>query len=111
MTDPTNIPNGPELIRSMGWESLPYGCAGLVRRTTIRSTNVWSWLVLVPWAETDGKPWLDGSETYDRSLKTIEEQREEVLTKIRTILDDRYGETVARRAADDLIDRIFNGDE
>ncbi|MDJ0961503.1 MAG: hypothetical protein QNJ88_12660 [Acidimicrobiia bacterium] len=111
MPDPSNIPDGRELIRSMGWEALPYGCAALIRRATIRSTNVWSWLVLVPWAETDGKPWIDGTETYDRSLKSIDEQRDEVLGKIRDILDDRYGETVGRRAADDLIDRIFNGDD
>ncbi len=111
MTDPTNSPDGRELIRSMGWEALPFGCVGLVRGTTVRSTTVWSWLVLVPWAETDGKPWIDGAETYDRSLKTPDEQRAEVLTKVRAILDDRYGETVGRRAADDLIDKIFNGDD
>jgi hypothetical protein len=111
MTDSSKIPDGRDLIRSMGWESLPYGCAGLVRATTVRSTTVWSWLILVPWAETDGKPWIDGTETYDRSLKSQPEQRNEVLAKMRAILDDRYGETVGRRAADDLIDRIFSGDD
>ena len=110
MTDPTNIPDGRELIRSMGWEPLPYGCVGLIRSKTVRSTTVWSWLVLVPWAETDGKPRIDGTETYDRSLKTPVEQRDEILTKMRSILDERYGETIGQRAADDLIDRIFNGD-
>lgn len=108
MPDHTNIPDGRDLIRSMGWERLPYGCAGLLRAKTVRSTTIWSWLVLIPWAETDGKPWLDGTETYDRSLKSADEQRQEVLAKIRTILDGRYGETVGRRAADDLIERIFN---
>ena len=53
---------------------------------------------------------LDGTETYDRSLKTPAEQRDEILTKMRSILDERYGETIGQRAADDLIDRIFNGD-
>ena len=47
----------------------------------------------------------------DRSLKTQDQQRADVLSKVRSILDDRYGETVGRRAADDLIDRIFNGDD
>jgi len=108
MTDPAATPDGRDLIRSMGWEALPYGCAGLVRSKTVRSTVVWSWLVLVPWAETDGKPWIDGTDTYDRSLKTPAEQREEVLGKVRAILDERYGETVGRRAADDLLDRIFD---
>ena len=107
MSDSSNIPDG----RSMGWEELPYGCVGLIRSNTIRSTTVWSWLVLIPWAETDGKPWIDGAETYDRSLKTQDQQRADVLSKVRSILDDRYGETVGRRAADDLIDRIFNGDD
>ena len=102
------MPDGKDMLRTMGWESLPYGCVGLVRKRQVSSTVVWAWLILVPWAENDTKPWIDGTKTYDRSVLTTEQQRAEILGDMRRLLDDRYGETVGRRAADDLIERIFN---
>ena len=107
MSDPNAIPDGRDLIRTMGWVSLPYSCTGVVRKTAVSGRNtVWSWLILIPWA-SDSKPWVDGTEVVPASTKSEDEEREEILTKMRTLLDERYGETVASRAVDDLIQSIL----
>lgn len=106
--DAQQMPDGRELLRSMGWEPLPYSCTGLLRSTEIGASVVWSWLVLIPWASNDTKPWIDGTHTFEQSLLSREQQRDRMLLHMRELLDERYGETVGRRAADDLIERIFN---
>jgi len=107
MPDPTAIPDGRDLIRTMGWTPLPYSCAGVVRKTAVSGRNtVWSWLILIPWA-SDSKPWVDGTEVVPASTKTEDQEREQILAKMRTLLDERYGETVASRAVDDLIQSIL----
>ena len=106
--DPAQPSKANDLIASMGWEPLPYSCTGLLRSTEIGSSVVWSWLVLIPWASNDAKPWIDGTHTFEQSLLSREQQRDRILQHMRELLDDRYGETVGRRAADDLIERIFN---
>ena len=35
MPDPNAIPDGRDLIRTMGWVSLPYSCTGVVRKTAV----------------------------------------------------------------------------
>ena len=93
-----------ELIGSMGWKPLPYGCVGLVRNRTAGSGKVvWSWLILVPWAMNDSKPWIDGTKLYDLTLKTEAEQRAEIEQEMRNILDQRYGESVAERTVDEFL--------
>ncbi len=106
MDDATPLPDGRDLIRTMGWIPLPYSCVGTVRKTAVSGRNtVWSWLILIPWA-SDSKPWLDGTKVLTASTKTEDEEREEVISHMRELLDRRYGETVGNRAVDDLIRSI-----
>ena len=106
--DAANMPDGRDLINTMGWISLPFSCSGVVRKTgTTSKSNLWSWLILVPWS-SDGKPWIDGTEVIPVSTKQDEEERQIVIAKMRTILDDRYGGTVANSAVDDLLEQIFD---
>ena len=52
-----------ELIAGMGWEEMPYDCVGMSRSRQVSDTRIiWSWLILVPWAANDSKPWIDGVE-------------------------------------------------
>lgn len=105
--NPTDPSDGTELVSSMGWEPLPYGCVGMARKTEMPGSRVvWSWLVLVPWAVNDAKPWIDGTELMEGPLITEAEQRENVFAKMRQILDNRYGETVGKQAAEELIRRL-----
>ncbi len=106
--DAANMPDGRDLIRGMGWESLPFSCLGLVRKTgQAKGNNIWSWIILVPWT-SDGKPWIDGTELVPASLKTENDERDTIYAKMRTILDDRYGESVANQAVDNLIADILD---
>jgi hypothetical protein len=106
--DAANMPDGKDLLRTMGWDSLPFSCLGLVRKTgEVRGDNIWAWIILVPWT-SDGKPWIDGTEIVPASLKSDEDERADIVTKMRRILDDRYGDTVATRAVDDLISEILD---
>ena len=106
--DAANMPDGKDLLRTMGWDSLPFSCLGLIRKTgDVRGDNIWSWIILVPWT-SDGKPWIDGTEIVSASLKSDDEERTDILAKMRKILDDRYGKTVATRAVDDLIADILD---
>ena len=108
MTDPIPIPDGRDLIRTMGWIPLPYSCTGLVRKTAVSGRNtVWSWLILIPWAD-DSKPWIDGTEVVPASTKSEDEEHETIVALMRGILDQRYGETVGTRAVDDLIRSILD---
>jgi hypothetical protein len=92
----------------MGWISLPFSCVGLVRKTgTTSNASLWSWLILVPWT-SDGKPWIDGIDVVPASTKSDDEERELMIAKMRSILDDRYGDSVAQSAVDDLIEEIFD---
>ena len=105
--DAVNMPDGKDLLRGMGWDSLPFSCLGLIRRTGQTSgNNIWSWIILVPWAANDSKPWIDGVEIIDNPLMKEEDQRSRVLGVMRAALDDRYGETVGSRAVDDLLKRL-----
>jgi len=107
MPDPNAIPDGRDLIRTMGWTPLPYSCAGVIRKISVSGRNtVWSWLILIPWA-SDSKPWVDGTEAIPASTKSEDQEREQILAKMRALLDERYGETVASRAVDDLIQSIL----
>jgi hypothetical protein len=100
------MPDGREGIRRMGWLSLPYSCVGLVRKTgTGGSNTVWSWLILMPWS-SDAKPWIDGTEVVASSTLTEDEERAQIVDKMRSLLDERYGETVGNKAVDDLIRRL-----
>jgi hypothetical protein len=106
--DAANMPDGKDLLRTMGWDSLPFSCLGLVRKTgDVRGDNIWSWIILVPWT-SDGKPWIDGTEIVRASLKSDAQERADIVVKMRKILDDRYGDTVASRAVDDLIADILD---
>lgn len=107
--DLSGLPDGRETIRGMGWEPLPYGCVGLVRKSEIASNAVWSWLVLIPWA-TDSKPWIDGNKVISGLTKSDETVRAELLAEIRELLDDRYGDSMGNEAIDDLIRRLQGGD-
>jgi hypothetical protein len=101
------IPDGRDLIRTMGWISLPYSCTGVIRKTAVSGRNtVWSWLILIPWA-SDSKPWVDGTEVFPVSTKSEDQEREEVVGRLRELLDQRYGETVGNRAVDDLLRSIL----
>ncbi len=105
--DLTGFPDGRDTLRTMGWEPLPYGCIAIVRKREVNERNtVWSWLVLVPWSD-NAKPWIDGNEIFGPSLDTEAGQREKVMAKIRSLIDDRYGDTIADRAVDDLIQELF----
>jgi len=105
--DAANMPDGRDLLRGMGWESLPFSCLGLVRKTgTTSNATLWSWLILVPWS-TNGKPWIDGTEVVPASTKSEADERNLVFARMRSILDERYGGSVAHSAVDDLLDQIF----
>ena len=106
--DAANMPDGRDLLKGMGWFSLPYSCVGLVRKTgTTSNASLWSWIVMVPWS-SNGKPWIDGTEVVPASTKSEAQEREDVVARMRSILDERYGSTVARSAIDDLIEEIFD---
>jgi len=108
--DVTGMPDGRDTLRTMGWESLPYGSVGLARRTDLgKGKSVWSWLVLIPWSD-DAKPWIDGTKMFGPSLKSESDEREDIVADMRAMLDKRYGETVGQRAADELIERILEGE-
>jgi hypothetical protein len=64
---------------------------------------VWSWIVLVPWAVNDSKPWLDGAEIIDNPLMKDADQKERVFTVMRAALDERYGKAVGSRAVEDFL--------
>jgi hypothetical protein len=100
-----------DLITSMGWEHLPYGCVGITRHKKVSdSQTVWSWLILVPWAVNDSKPWIDGTKLFGLTLKSEAEQEAEIHQEMRDILDERYGESVAEQAVDDFLRRLQDGD-
>ncbi len=106
--DAANMPDGKELLRTMGWISLPFSTLGLVRKTgATGKATLWAWLILIPWSDS-GKPWIDGTEVVPASTKTEAQERELVIDKMRGILDERYGNTVASTAVDDLISEIFD---
>jgi hypothetical protein len=108
--DAANMPDGRDLLRGMGWISLPFSCLGLVRKTgTTNNASLWSWLILVPWS-SDGKPWIDGTEVVPASTKSDADERQLVIGKLRTLLDDRYGDRVANSAVDDFLSQIFDTD-
>lgn len=102
--------DGTDLVASMGWDPLPYGCVGIARSSAMPGNRiVWSWLILIPWAVNDAKPWIDGTELLEGPLISQEKQRAKVFSKMREILDKRYGETVGKQAAEDFI-RKFQED-
>lgn len=108
--DAANMPDGRDLLRGMGWISLPFSALGLVRKTgTTANATLWSWIILIPWS-SDGKPWIDGTEVMPASTKDEDAERELVVAKMREILDKRYGGEVANRAVDDLIADILEGE-
>ena len=47
-------------------------------------------------------------EIVKATTKSEAEEREQILTKMRALLDDRYGDEVAHRAVDDLIAEILD---
>ena len=107
MTDRPERRSAASLISGMGWEELPYDCVGLTRSRRVSDTRiVWSWMVLVPWAANDSKPWIDGVELIDNPLMKDANQKALVLGVMRKALDDRYGESVGSRAVDDLLKRL-----
>ncbi len=90
----------------MGWIPLPYSGVGLVRKSGVGdSKTIWSWLVLMPWS-SDAKPWIDGTEVVKASTLTEAQERDQILDKMRAVLDERYGETVGNQAVDNLIRRL-----
>ena len=96
-----------DLIAGMGWEEMPYDCVGMSRSRRVSDTRIiWSWLILVPWAANDSKPWIDGVEIIDNPLMKQAEQKARVVAVMRAALDERYGETVGSRAVDDLLKRL-----
>lgn len=98
------MPEGQRRIGDMGWESLPFGCVGLVRKLDVDGKRVaWSWLILIPWAAKDAKPWIDGTHLMPVSLADDEEQRAQVVTHMREVLDQRYGKTLGEKAVDDFL--------
>lgn len=100
-----------DLVPGMGWDELPYDSVGMSRSRRVSDTRIiWSWLILVPWAANDSKPWIDGVEIIDNPLMKEDAQREQVLAVMRAALDARYGESVGSRAVDDLIKRLQDGD-
>ena len=108
-SDAAGLPDGREGIRRMGWISLPYSCVGLIRKTGAGDSNrVWSWLIMMPWS-SDAKPWIDGTEVVPASTLTEEQERAQIEGKMRSLLDERYGEAVGNKAVDDLIRRLQEG--
>jgi hypothetical protein len=104
--DAAGMPDGRDGINRMGWIALPYSCVGMVRKTGVGGNNtIWSWLILAPWS-SDAKPWIDGTEVMASSTLSESEERDQVMGRMRSILDERYGEEVGNRAVDDLIRRI-----
>ncbi|NND04662.1 MAG: hypothetical protein HKN91_17950 [Acidimicrobiia bacterium] len=96
-----------ELIGSMGWETLPYDCVGMARPKRVSDTRIiWSWIILVPWAANDSKPWIDGAEIIDNPLMKDVDQKAKVFDVMRAALDARYGEAVGSKAVDDLIKKL-----
>ena len=96
-----------QLLTSMGWEPLPYDCVGMARPRRVSDTRVvWSWLILIPWAANDSKPWIDGAELIDNPLMKDADQKAQVLAVMRDALDARYGEAVGSRAVDPLLKSI-----
>jgi len=112
MTDDTasDVPEGVKRLGAMGWEPLPYGCIGLVRKSSLGAKTAWSWLILIPWANRDAKPWVDGTKLFEHSLDPDEVQHAAVLTHMRAILDQRYGETIGQQAVESLLDEIQGGE-
>ncbi|MFC2176828.1 hypothetical protein ACFLRH_00260 [Actinomycetota bacterium] len=103
-SNPLQPSSAADLITSMGWETLPYDCVGMARPRRVSDTRiVWSWIVLVPWAANDSKPWLDGAEIIDNPLMKDAAQKERVFGVMRAALDERYGGAVGSRAVDDLL--------
>lgn len=95
----------------MGWEPLPYDCVGMARSKRVSDTRiVWSWIVLIPWAVNDSKPWIDGAELIDNPLMKEADQQQRVFNVMRDALDVRYGEAVGSRAVDDLIKKLQDDD-
>jgi hypothetical protein len=107
--DATGIPDGRDLVATMEWEPMPYGCVGIARRAEAAGRSVWSWLILIPWAVNDTKPWIDGTELVDKPLMPEADQHEFVLSRMREILDERYGETVGGQTIDRFL-RELEGD-
>lgn len=102
--DPSQPSTAADLVGSMGWDSLPYDCVGLARPKRVSDTRIiWSWVILIPWAANDSKPWIDGAEIIDNPLMKDEAQKEQVLGVMRAALDSRYGGAVGSRAVDDLL--------
>lgn len=100
------MPDGKDGLNRMGWISLPYSCIGLVRKTGVgNSKTIWSWLILMPWS-SDNKPWIDGSEVIEASTHTEDQERDQIVGKMREILDERYGEAVGNAAVDELIRKL-----
>ncbi len=111
MTSPDGTPRtATDLVASMGWVQLPYDCVGLLRRSAVGDHALWSWLILVPWAVNDSKPWIDGTELIERPSMSHEAQTEFVLSKLREILDDRYAESGVAGAADEFLRNLSAGD-
>ena len=107
--DAAGLPAGKDGLNRMGWISLPYSGVGLVRKTGVGNNNtVWSWLILMPWS-SDTKPWIDGSEVVAASTLTEDQERDQIVAKMRTILDERYGEAVGNAAVDELIKKLQEG--
>ncbi len=105
-SDALEMPDGRDLLRTMGWTPLPSSSVGLVRKTATSGRHtVCSWLFPVP-GSSDSKPWLDGTKVLTASTLTEDEEREQVFAHLRGLLDERYGETVGNRAVDDFIRRI-----
>jgi len=100
-----NSAEGWDLVESLDWETLPYGCFGIARHTgDFRDGTAWSWLILVPWSAPTTKPWVDGSLVIEgRPLPSPDEQRRQVLDHMRGVLDDLYGEAVGEAAVDKLL--------
>ena len=108
-SDAAGMPDGRDLIRTMGWEPMPYSCVAVTRKASVDSRrSVWSWLVLIPWSD-DSKPWIDGTEIFTNSMLSEDDQREQIYGKIRGILDDRYGDSMSS-ATDDLIEKLLGDD-
>lgn len=107
-SDVANMPDGRDLLRTMGWEPLPFSCLGLVRKTgEVKGNNIWSWIILVPWS-SEGKPWIDGTEIVQATTKSEQDERAGIITKMRGILDDRYGESLGNRAVDTFLAEILD---
>ena len=99
------LPSGAaDLVAAMGWEPLPYDSVGMARPRRVSDTRiVWSWMILIPWAVNDSKPWIDGTEIIDNPLMKDDAQKERVFAVMRSALDERYGGAVGSRAVDELL--------